>query len=91
MSCSLRNEQVVERWAREELGASAHMFTDGNKLFSYRLLIGEWRDGLPVVFNYTARDDRNPFGHKVPSLGFVSKTTSNHVSLARRRGYSFQK
>ena len=66
-------------------------FHCGTRLYSYALCIGEWRDGLPVVFNYTAHEDCNPFGHRVPSEGFYSMTTSHHVGLARRIGYCFER
>ena len=85
------NKSVVEAWQSRRVASSGNMHTDGDKLYSYALLIGEWRDGLPVVFNYTARADMNPFGHKVASEGFKSITTSHHVSLARRVGYCFEK
>jgi hypothetical protein len=85
------NDDVVAAWGRRESAKSPSMHTDGHSLFSYSLKIGEWRDGLPVVFNFTAHEDTNPFGHSVPSLGRVSATTSKHVSLARRVGYSFQR
>ncbi len=88
---ALTNLQVAQAWGLCRAAVSGHMHTDGNKLFSYNLLIGEHRDGLPVVFNYTAKPDRNPFGHVVLSLGFVSMTTSAHVGLARRVGYAFDK
>jgi len=87
----MSNEQVIRAWSKGQSARSGNLSTDGNKLFSYALPIGEWRDGLPVVFNYTARPDMNPFGHKVPSEGFYSMTTSHHVSLARRVGYCFEK
>ena len=87
----MTNEQVSRAWSKGQPAHSGNLKTDGNKLFSYALCIGEWRDGLPVVFNNTARADRNPFGHKVPSEGFYSMTTSHHVSLARRVGYCFEK
>ena len=87
----MTNAEVVQAWHRQEAGHSQNLHSDGQHLHSYALLIGEWRDGLPVVFNHTATDDGNPFGHRVPSLGFVSMTTSHHVSLARRVGYAFQK
>ncbi len=86
----MTNQQVVERWTARRRGYAAHLQTDGNTLWSYKLKIGEWRDGLPVVFNYTAHDDINPFGHRVPPLGFVSMTTSRHVGFARRVGYAFE-
>jgi hypothetical protein len=87
----MTNHDVIKAWASGRPARTANLSTDGHRLYSYALLIGEHRDGLPVVFNYTARDDSNPFGHRVPSLGFVSQTTSHHVSLARRVGYCFER
>ena len=85
------NSQVITAWANGKPANSGHLSTDGCKLYSYALQTGEWIDGLPVVWNFTARTDMNPFGHKVPSEGFYSMTTSHHVSLARRVGYCFEK
>jgi hypothetical protein len=87
----MTNAQVITAWSRRESARSGNLSTDGSRLYSYALQIGEWRDGLPVVFNYTARADMNPFGQKVPSEGFYSMTTSHHVSLARRVGYCFER
>ena len=87
----MTNLQVVKAWGAQKASASAHMHTDGHSIHSYALKIGEWRDGLPVVFNYTARVDVNPFGHPVPSEGFRSVTTSQHIGIARRVGYAFVK
>ncbi len=87
----MTNAEVVKAWGGNHAGHSQNMHTDGQLLYSYALLIGEWRDGAPVVFNYTAHNDGNPFGHTVPSEGFYSMTTSHHVGLARRVGYCFQK
>ena len=88
----MTNKQVVQAWSHRQSAHGANLHADATgKLYSYELQIGEWRDGCPVVFNYTAHDDRNPFGHRVPPLGFVSMTTSHHVSLARRYGYAFEK
>ncbi|KKL75935.1 hypothetical protein LCGC14_2049850 [marine sediment metagenome] len=87
----MTNLQVTQAWAAGKDGHSLNLHSIAGKLYSYGLCIGMWRDGLPVVFNYTAHDDGNPFGHKVSSGGFQSKTTSCHVGLARRVGYCFQK
>lgn len=85
------NQQVITAWAKGRPAHSRNLSTDGNRLYSYALGIGEWREIGPVVFNYTARADMNPFGHRVPSEGFYSMTTSRHVGLARRVGYCFEK
>ena len=87
----MKNVDVARLWAAGQPARSLHMHSDGVTLFSYALQIGEHRDGLPVVFNYTARPDCNPFGHKVESEGFYSMTTSQHVGLARRFGYCFKR
>ena len=86
----MANIDVVKAWHKQQPAHTQNMRTDGERLYSYDLLIGEWRDGLPVVFNYTAHEDINPFGHRVSSLGFRSMTTSKHVGLARRVGYAFE-
>ncbi len=63
----LTNLEVAQAWGRGQPGASGHMHTDGDKLYSYALLIGEHRDGLPVVFNYgvsgTPSNDRRRGQH----------------------------
>lgn len=87
----MRNSDVVYAWSEGRAASTAHLSTDGHSLYSYALRIGEWRDGLPVVFNYTAREAMNPFGHRVPSEGFKSMTTSHHVVLAQRVGYAFER
>ena len=88
----MNNTQVARAWVHGEAGRSLNMRSDGHRLYSYDLCIGEWCDGLPIVFNYTARYDTDPFGKRVPSLGFHSTTTSRHVGLARQvGGYSFDK
>lgn len=87
----MTNEQVIAQWGHGLPARAFNLHSDGDKLFSYALQIGEWRDGLPVVFNYTKRTDTNPFGHRVASEGYVSNTTSHHVRLARRVGFAFEK
>ena len=46
--------------------------TDGEKLWSYDLLIGYTEEGKKIVLDYTSPDN------------FQSMTTSNHVGCARR-------
>ena len=71
------NREVVERWRKGKVGNSKHLHTDGENLFSYRLLIGytEHDDNLckKIVKDYTAEH-------------FISQTTSHHVSIAK--GYA---
>ena len=68
----MTNIEVVRAWDRGRPGASRHLLTDGKNLYSYDLKIGFTRKGQKVVKNYTA------------SGIFVSMTTSQHVSLAKR-------
>jgi hypothetical protein len=65
------NEQVVRAWLTGQVAASRHLQTDGEKLFSYQLLIGDRYRGVPRIWNYTA------------SGVYRSQTTSCHVGLAR--------
>tara|TARA_R100000700_G_C3092923_1_gene93446 strand:+ start:282 stop:536 length:255 start_codon:yes stop_codon:yes gene_type:complete len=46
--------------------------TDGEKLWSYDLLIGYTEEGKKIVLDYTSPDN------------FYSMTTSHHVGCARR-------
>ena len=87
----MNNLGVARAWAHGQHATAPNMSTDGFSIFSYALKIGEFREGLPVVFNYTSGEDVNPFGHVVPSEGFYSVTTSRHVGIARRFGYCFQR
>ncbi|KKN84496.1 hypothetical protein LCGC14_0289580 [marine sediment metagenome] len=80
----MTNQQVAQAWANGQAGASAHMHTDGRTIHSYELCIGEWRNNVPVVFNYTAREQVTVGGHAVPSEGFYRVTTSGHVRIARK-------
>ena len=77
MSKRVRNNYVPEYWA-EGKAVSNHngsFTTDGKKLFSYGLLIGDTceKTGSKVLRDYTA-------GGK---WGFQSMTTSCHVGKAR--------
>tara|TARA_Y100001937_G_scaffold67254_1_gene91995 strand:+ start:10309 stop:10569 length:261 start_codon:yes stop_codon:yes gene_type:complete len=73
----VRNHLVPEFWA-EGKPASNHtgcFTTDGERLFSYSLLIGDTceKTGAKVLRDYTARGRH----------GFQSMTTSQHVGRAR--------
>ena len=77
MSKRVRNHLVPQYWA-EGKAVSNHngsFTTDGKKLFSYGLLIGDTceKTGSKVLREYTA-------GGK---WGFQSMTTSTHVGRAR--------
>ena len=70
------NHHVAKRWAMGEPARShtGNLYTDGEKIYSYELQIGDTSDdGLKVVRDYTARG----------SYGFRSQTTSCHIGLLR--------
>jgi len=70
---SIKNTDVVYAWHKGRPLSTKNLLTDGCRLFSYRLLIGErLRDGGMILYNFTAG-----------GLGSVSTTTSRHVKLAR--------
>lgn len=68
----MRNEQVVFAWLCGDTANTKNLRTDGAKLFSYSLLIGDRSDCQTRIFDYTA------------SGQYVSQTTSCHVGLAMR-------
>ena len=73
---AVRNHQVIEYWTRGK-AASNHrgsLTTDGIKLWSYRLQIGDTLEDTKIVRDHTA-------GGK---WEYHSQTTSCHVGLARR-------
>lgn len=75
MSNKLDNNEVITAWLRGQQGSShtGNLSTDGQKLFSYRLVIGDTMAGEKIALDYTA------------SVGqFQSMTTSQHVGLAKR-------
>ena len=75
MSNRLDNTAVIDAWLRGQQGSShtGNLSTDGQKLFSYRLCIGDTLGGEKIALDYTA------------SVGqFRSMTTSQHVGLAKR-------
>jgi len=68
----MRNCQVAAAWAAGRTASTQHMTTDGDRLWSYNLVIGFTEDdGSKVAIDYTAPH-------------FVSMTTSCHVGLAKR-------
>tara|TARA_Y100000593_G_C4270048_1_gene316886 strand:- start:811 stop:1209 length:399 start_codon:yes stop_codon:yes gene_type:complete len=69
------NSEVIQAWlaGQEANSHTKNLRTDGTKLFSYRLCIGDTFAGEKIAVNYTA------------SVGeFRSQTTSQHVGLAKR-------
>ena len=72
----MNNLSVVRSWVRGESAKTKHLSTDGQKLWSYNLLIAK-RDAYSIhVYDYTA------------SGQFVSMTTSKHVGIALRTATS---
>ena len=70
----MKNLHVIKSWNRGESGGRGALQTDGNKLGSYRLLIGRTdSEGNKIVLDYTAKGGQA-----------VSQTTSTHVNLAKR-------
>lgn len=71
----LSNDEVASMWALNKPARShtGNFYTDGKKIYSYELQIGDTSDGKKIVRDYTARG----------SYGFRSQTTSCHVGLLR--------
>ena len=75
MSNKLDNNEVITAWLLGRQGSShtGNLSTDGQRLFSYALCIGDTLAGEKIALDYTA------------SVGqFQSQTTSQHVGLAKR-------
>tara|TARA_B000000557_G_C20608908_1_gene372972 strand:- start:228 stop:524 length:297 start_codon:yes stop_codon:yes gene_type:complete len=75
------NDQVIKSFLRNSPARAGRLHTDGVRLFSYDLKIAEWikeggciQTGALLVYDYTA-----------PANAFVSMTTSQHVSLIKKR------
>ena len=69
------NPQVIQSFLNGRPAHAGNLSSDGNKLFSYGLLIAEWisqHQGV-VVYDYTATGQ-----------AFRSMTTSQHVGLIKR-------
>jgi len=66
-----RNDTVIEEWASGRAARAANLWTDGVKLYSYNLLIGEGSGA--TIFDHTAGGG-----------SYYSQTTSCHVGLAKR-------
>ncbi len=65
---------VAFSWTQNQPAKAGNFRTDGDKLFSYNLVVGETREGKKILFDYMSG------GRK----GFVSMTTSHHVGAARQ-------
>lgn len=71
----MQNKEVISKWANGQAAKSANLRSDGDNLFSYSLKIGS-ASGR-VVYNYMSAGGGE----------FISRTTSQHVSLAKRSGF----
>ena len=67
------NSRVIYNWMNNKQFKSLNMSTNGEKLYSYDLKIGETVGGDKHLYDYTAN-----------GIGFYSQTTSQQVNLARR-------
>ena len=70
------NDEVAQAWVdgRKAVSHTGNFSTDGKKIYSYALQIGDTSDdGKKIVRDYTAKG----------SYGFRSQTTSCHVGLLR--------
>ena len=78
-----RNDAVVSAWAAGRKAKGRSLKTDGRTLWSYALVIGETDPaGYKIVYDYTAPDNWDSLRGRRRRLR--SKTTSQHVSMAKR-------
>ena len=71
---TIRNEDVVRAWTRGQEARAGNLWTDGESLYSYSLVIGKNKGGESIVFDYTSRGG-----------AYYSQTTSTHVGLAAKQ------
>lgn len=64
-----KTNDVAIAWIKSLPARTKTYYTDGTKLYSYELLIGDTYTNQKVVYNYTAPNN------------FQSQTTSRHVRL----------
>jgi hypothetical protein len=70
---TISNDDVVAAWLNDEPAKAGALTTDGTKLFSYRLCIGDTFADDKIALDYTA------------SAGeYHSQTTSQHCGKAKR-------
>ena len=67
-----RNDSVITAWLLGVKHKCANLSTDGERLFSYDLMIGVKHYGRPVVLDYTTK-----------GICYQSHTTSCHVNKAK--------
>ena len=74
----MKNEDVVGAWLSGNSANGSHLRTDGSDLFSYNLRVGYTTGNVrkhKVILNYTSGGNSH-----------ISKTTSQHVNIAIRKG-----
>ena len=74
----VKNSEVINSWIKGSPAQGSNLRTDGEELYSYRLLIGKTTGNVrkhKVILNYTSSGNHH-----------ISKTTSQHVNLAVRAG-----
>ena len=67
----MTNQDIATSWIASTPARKKNYWTDGQKLYSYNLLIGVTENSQKIVFNYTS------------SGIFKSNTTSRHVGLVK--------
>ena len=71
---TISNDDVVAAWRNDQPAKAGSLTTDGTKLFSYALCIGDTLAGDKIALDFTA------------SVGeYKSQTTSTHVGIAKRQ------
>lgn len=79
-----RNSDVIRAWGDGHPLQTRNLWTDGQDIYSYALLIGTTEDKRKVAFNYTARIYRGWRSSYAPiPPAFVSQTTSTHQLAAQ--------
>lgn len=69
----MTNEYVAKSWKNNVIASTQNLRTDGANLYSYNLKIGYTENGKKVAIDHTASGG-----------SFYSRTTSRHVSYAKR-------
>ena len=80
----MNNKQVIENWENGKRGKSGSLSTDGNNLYSYKLLIGVTKRPYHenVRFNGQSNSQKLLLNATAKGNNFYSQTTSAHVGLA---------
>ena len=74
----IKNEKVVDAWLNGEVAQGSHLRTDGSDLFSYNLRVG-YTTG-------TVRKHKTILKYTRGGNSHISKSTSQHVNIAIRKG-----